>query len=64
MINLVGVFWGPDDQKCFLRVLFGFVVWGPDKLFLGVLTKNKNFIQLSFLEFHADSEFQTKFLII
>ena len=58
MINLVGVFWGPDDQKCFLRVLLGFVDWGSEKLFLGVLkTKNKIFTQLSFLEFYADSEF-------
>ena len=42
-INLVGVFWGPDDQKCFLRVLLRFVVWGSEKLFWGVLTKNKTF---------------------
>ena len=42
MINLVGVFWGPDDQKCFLRVLLGYVVWGSEKLFLGVLTKDSN----------------------
>ena len=42
MINLVGVFWGPDDQKCFLRVLLGFVVWGSEKLFLGGFDKNKN----------------------
>jgi len=58
MINLVGVFWGSDDQKCFLRVLLGFVDWRPEKLFLGVLTKNKIFTQLSFLEFYADSEFK------
>ncbi len=57
MINLVGFFWGLDDQKCFLRVLLGFVDWGPEKLFFGVLTKNKIFAQLSFLEFYADSEF-------
>jgi len=57
MINLVGVFWGPDDQKCFLRVLLEFVDWGSEKLFLGVLTKNKIFTQLSFLEYYADSEF-------
>ncbi len=57
MINLVGVFWGLDDQKCFLRVLLGFEDWGPEKLFFGVLTKNKIFAQLSFLEFYADSEF-------
>jgi hypothetical protein len=31
--------------------------WGSEKLFLGVLTKNKIFTQLSFLEFYADSEF-------
>jgi len=57
MINLVGVFWGPDDRKCFLRVLMGFVDWGSENLFLGVLTKNKIFTQLSFLEFYAVSEF-------
>jgi len=57
MINLVGVFWGLDDQKCFLRVLLGFVDWGSEMLFLGVLTKNKIFSQLTFLEFYADSEF-------
>ena len=57
MINLVGVFWGPDDQKCFLRVLLGFVDWVSEELFLEVLTKNKIFTQLSFLEFYADSEF-------
>ena len=39
MINLVRVFWGPDDQKCFQRVLSGFVVWGSEQLFLGVLTQ-------------------------
>ena len=43
MINLMGVFLGPDDQKCFQLVLLGFVVWGFEKLFLGVLTKNKIF---------------------
>ncbi len=64
MINLVGIFWGPDDQNCFLRVLLGFVDWGSEKLFWGVLTKNKIFTQLSFLEFYADSEFQIKFLRI
>jgi hypothetical protein len=57
MINLVWVFWGLDDQKYFLRVLLGFVDWGSENLFLGVLTKNKIFNQLSFLEFYADSEF-------
>jgi len=65
MINLVGVFWGPNDQKCFLRVLLGFVDWGSEKLFLGVLPKKKKiFTQLSFLEFYADSEFEIKFLRI
>jgi len=43
MINFVWVFWGPDDQKCFLRVLLGFVVWGSEKLFLGVFEQNENF---------------------
>ena len=62
MINLVGVFWGPDDQKCFQRVLLGFVVWGSEKLFLGVLKKNEISSHLTFLEFYADSEFQIKFL--
>jgi hypothetical protein len=42
MVNLVGVFWGTDDQKCFLRVLMGLVVWGSEKLFLGGFDKNKN----------------------
>jgi hypothetical protein len=46
MINFVWVFWGPDDQKCFLRVLLGFVVWGSEKLFLGVFEKNENFFFL------------------
>ena len=43
MVNLVGVFWGTDDQKCFQQVLLGFLVWGSEKLFLWVLTKNINF---------------------
>jgi len=47
MINLVVFFGGPDDQKCFLRVLLGFVDWGSEKLFLGVLTKNKILTQFS-----------------
>ena len=33
MVNLVWVFWGPDDQKCPLRVLLRLVVWGSKKLF-------------------------------
>ena len=41
MINLVGFFCGTDDQKCFQRVLLGFVVWESEKLFLGVLTQIK-----------------------
>jgi hypothetical protein len=57
MINLVGGFRDPDDQKCPLRVLLGLVFWRYETLFLGVLTKNKIFYQLSFLEFYADSEF-------
>jgi hypothetical protein len=61
MFNLVGVFWGPDDQKCFLRVLLGFVDWGSEELFLGVFTKNKIFTLLSFLEFYADSELKINF---
>jgi hypothetical protein len=36
-------FGGPEDQKCFQRVLLRFVVWGSEKLILGVLTKNKVF---------------------
>jgi len=43
MINLVEVFWGPDDQKCSLRVLLRSVVWWSEKLFLGVLTQIKIF---------------------
>ena len=27
------VFLGPDDQKCFQRVLLGFVDWGPKSYF-------------------------------
>jgi len=46
MVNLVRVFRGTDVQKYFLRVLLGFVVWGSEKLFLGVLTKIKFFISL------------------
>ena len=41
MVNLVRVFWSPDDQKCPQRVLLGFVVWGSKKLFMEVLTKIK-----------------------
>jgi len=41
------VFVGPDDQKCFQRVLLRFVVWGSEKLFLGVLTKNNFFLKIS-----------------
>jgi len=44
MINLVFFLGGPDDQKCIQRVLLGSVVWGSEKLFLRVLTKNKIFI--------------------
>jgi hypothetical protein len=62
MINLVGFFWGAHDKKCFQRVLLEFVVWGSEKLFLGVLTKIKFFYQLSFLELYADSEFKVQFL--
>jgi hypothetical protein len=40
---LVGFFLGPDDQKCFQRVLLMFVVWGPEKLFLGGLGKKLSF---------------------
>ena len=69
-----GFFLGPDGQKCFQRVLLRFLVWGSEKLFLGVLkiksyifiklTKNKIFYQLSFLEFCADSEFKIRILRI
>jgi len=38
-----GVFLGLDGQKCFQRVLLRFLVWGSEKLFLGVLTKNNFF---------------------
>jgi len=64
MINLMGGFVGPEDQKSFQRVLLRFVVWGSEKLILGVLTKIKFFINYSFLEFYADSEFKIKFLRI
>ena len=43
MVNSVWLFWGPDDQKCPLRVLLRLVVWGSKKLFLEVLTKIKFF---------------------
>jgi len=36
-------FWGHDDQKCPLRVLSRFVVWGSKKLFLGGSDKNEFF---------------------
>jgi len=49
--NFVGFFGGPE------LVLLGFVVLGSENLFWGILTKNKIFYQLSFLEFYADSEF-------
>ena len=42
--------------------LLGFVVWGSEKLFLGVLKKNEISSHLTFLEFYANSEFQIKFL--
>jgi len=43
MVNLVGFFWDPDDQKCSLQVLLRFVFWGSEKLFLRVLTQIKIF---------------------
>ena len=46
MVNLVGFFCGTDAEKCFQRVLLGFVVWGSEKLFLGVFEKNENFFFL------------------
>ena len=50
MVNLVWAFWG--HEKCPLRVLLRFVVWGSKKLFLGVLTKIKFFFaNLQFLQF-------------
>jgi len=52
MINLVGVFWSPDDQKRFQRVLLWFVVWGSEKFFYGVLTQIKFF----FLQITHNSE--------
>jgi len=39
------VFCGTDDQKCFPWVLLEFVVWGSEKLFLGVLKKNNLFFE-------------------
>ena len=42
----MGVFWGPDDQKCSLPVLLRFVVWGSERSFLGVLIKIKIFFFL------------------
>ena len=60
MVNLVGFFCGNDDQNGFLRVLLGFVVWGSEKLFLGVLTKNK----ILFLQITHILRIQNKFLKI
>ncbi len=57
MVNLVFFLGGPDDQKCSLRVLLWFLDWESETLYLGVLTKNIIFYQLSFLEFYVDSEF-------
>jgi len=47
VVNLVGFFCGTDDQKCLLRVLLGFVALESEKLFLGVLTKNNFFLQIT-----------------
>ena len=48
MANLVGVFWGPDDQKCSLRILLRSVVWGSKKLLFGAFdTKNSFFLQIT-----------------
>ena len=38
-----------DDQKCPLRVLLRFVVWGSKKLLLGILTKIK-FLKILFFD--------------
>jgi hypothetical protein len=39
MFNFVGVFAVPTIKN----VLYGFVVWGSEKLFLGILRKIKKF---------------------
>ena len=52
-----GVFLGSRRSKMFPTGFIGVCRLGSEKLFLGVLTKNKIFTQLSFLEFYADSEF-------
>ncbi len=41
MVNLVWVFWGPDDQIFSLRVLLRFVVWGS--VIFGGFDTNWNF---------------------
>jgi len=44
-----GFFLWSRRSKMSQRVLLGFVVWGCEKLFWGVLTKNKNFLSTFFL---------------
>ena len=64
MVNLVWVLRGPDDQKCPLRVLLRFVVWGSKKLFLGVFTKIFFFLQITHNGEHIkNSEKNSKNLI-
>ena len=46
MVDLVSAFCGTDDQKCFLQVLLGFVDWGSETLFMGVLI-NFFFLQIT-----------------
>ncbi len=59
-----GVFLGSRRSKMFPTGFIGVCSLGVRKVILRVLTKNKIFYQLSFLEFYADSEFKIKFLRI
>jgi hypothetical protein len=59
----VGVLLGPDDQKCFQRVLLRFVVGESENLFLGVLTKNNFFWQISHNGKHIKNSKNSKNLI-
>ena len=52
MVDLVGFFWGTDDQKCYLRVLLRFVVW-VRKVIFGAFVKKLIF----FLQFTHNGEY-------
>jgi hypothetical protein len=52
MVDLVGVFFRYRRSKMFPTGLLGFVVWGSEKLFVGVLTK----IKIIFLQITHNGE--------